>query len=172
MFLVQIGTYLKTKTKPKKFMYSMKNNWSLFLVFFALVSGISSCDNNQQITCSSYDTDKFIGNYYVSESCQQNYHGVTYATITPSNSINQNEITFLNFNNTGINVTAYIQCSQIVNNYTEIYFQIPQQNVGSTAYTVAGEGNYTEAYGSPRLYFSVQLNEYGQANYCTYTYTK
>lgn len=146
----------------------------LIPVFFSFSILLISCDNrNNQTACTNYETNKFIGNYFVSEFCQQgNNHGVTYATINPSNGVNQNEIIFFNFNNSGLNASAYISCAANVNGYEQIYFRIPNQSLGSSSNTIQGEGYYNEINGYPTLEFSVQLYEFGQSNYCTYTYTK
>lgn len=145
-----------------------------FLTLFAAFFTLQQCDKNPPLTCASYDTDKFVGFYNVSEICQQTNHGVTFANVVQGNSTALNEIIFLNFNNTGINVTAYVGCTE--NNATtgslNIYFRIPDQALGGSASSVAGEGQYIETGGYAQLLFDVQLNEFGQADYCSYTYSK
>ena len=143
---------------------------TLFIAFFSL----QKCDKTPPLTCTSYDTDKFVGFYNVSEICQQSNHGVTFANVVEGNSTALNEITFLNFNNTGINVTAYIGCTETNSTTTDlnIYFRIPEQYLGSSANSIAGEGQYIETGGYSQLQFDVQLFEFGQANYCSYTYSK
>lgn len=134
-------------------------------LFFNVLILLNSCDQAPVNNCSEYEVDKFIGNYNVSEFCQQGFgHGVSFATINPgSGSIN--EISFANFLNSGQAMLAYIDCNGS-------YFRIPQQYLGSTALSVVGEGNYFNTGGFEQLQFEVQINEFGQANYCTYTYSK
>ena len=62
-------------------------------------------------------------------------------------------------------MVAYLDCNGT-------YFRIPQQNIGGSAISVAGEGNYINNAGFEQLIFEVQLNQFGQFNYCTYTYSK
>jgi hypothetical protein len=133
---------------------------AILSVFF-----LSQCDQVPPQNCSSYDTSNFVGNYNVSEFCQQGFgHGYTFATVNPGNGA-ENEILFVNFLNSGITMKAYIDCEGS-------YFRIPDQNLGSNAFSVVGEGNYFNTGGFEQLQFEVQHNEFGQANYCTYTFSK
>lgn len=143
---------------------------TLFIAFFTL----QQCDKNPQITCSTYDTEKFDGFYNVSEICQQMNHGVTFASVVRGSSSALNEIIFLNFNNTGINVYGYIGCTEVgtTSNSLSIYFRIPDQAMGGSASSIAGEGSLIETAGYTQLQFDVQLNEFGQANFCSYRYSK
>ena len=138
---------------------------SMLLILVSLTLFISRCDQIPPQNCSTYDTAKFIGNYNVSEFCQQGFgHGFTFATINPGNGA-ENELDFVNFINSGQTMKAYIDCEGT-------YFRIPQQTLGSSALSVVGEGNYFNTGGFEQLQFDVQLNEFGQANYCTYTFSK
>lgn len=123
------------------------------------------CDKEPPLTCTEYETEKFVGGYNVGEFCQQGFgHNYTYAYINEGqNSIN--ELMIMNFLNSGHNVFAYLSCDGV-------YFQIPDQNLGSSAFTVAGEGSYYDYGGYIQLQFDVQINEFGQANYCSYTFTR
>ena len=122
---------------------------SMLLILVSLTLFISQCDQIPPQNCSTYDTAKFIGNYNVSEFCQQGFgHGFTFATINPGNGA-ENEL----------------DCEGT-------YFRIPQQTLGSSALSVVGEGNYFNTGGFEQLQFDLQLNEFGQANYCTYTFSK
>lgn len=146
----------------------MKNyqlNIAFIIPFLLLILPLTSCDQTPPVTCTTYEVDKFIGNYNVSEFCQQGFgHGVSFATINPGSAA-VNEISFSNFLNSGQSMKAYIDCNGS-------YFRIPQQYLGSTALSVVGEGNYFNTSGFEQLQFEVQINEFGQANYCTYTYSK
>ncbi len=150
----------------------LKNMKTLTIVFAFFA--FQQCDKTPQITCSTYDTDYFIGFYNVSEICQTGpNHGVTFGNVVEGNSSALNEIMFLNFNNTGINVVAYIGCTESSSNGgTTIYFRIPDQNLGSSANSVAGEGSYIETGGYVQLSFDVQISEFGQSSYCSYIYSK
>lgn len=154
-------------------MTSILNKSSLLILFIAFFT-LQQCDKTPPLSCASYDTDKFVGFYNVSEICQQTNHGVTFANVVEGNSAALNEIMFLNFNNTGINVYAYVGCTEVgtTTNSSTIYFRIPDQPLGSTANSVAGEGQYVETGGFTQLQFDVQLNQFGQADYCSYTYSK
>lgn len=144
----------------------MFKSYQIVFSILILIVGLNSCDSNPYQTCTSVDIEPFLGNYHVSEYCQQGFgHGVTFATINPGFSSSNNQIIFTNFNNTGLDVEAYVDCNGT-------YFRIPDQNLGSTAYTVAGEGSLINNNGYIQLQFDVQSNEYGQANYCSYTYSK
>jgi hypothetical protein len=137
--------------------------------FAILLIGLSlalvSCDQAPINNCTVYEVDKFLGNYNVSEFCQQGFgNGLSFATINPGSAA-PNELSFENFLNSGQSMKAYIDCNGT-------YFRIPQQNLGSTALTVVGEGNFFDTGGFVQLQFEVQLNQFGQANFCTYTYSK
>lgn len=133
-----------------------------FLILFFL----QSCTRDQQPFCTTYETDKFIGYYNVSEYCTNSFgHGVTFGTINPGNGSNPSEIVFFNFLNSGRNISAYVACDGV-------YFQIPSQTLGSSANTVVGEGYYLTTSGFVQLQFDLQLNENGLANFCSYTYSK
>ena len=74
---------------------------SMLLILVSLTLFISQCDQIPPQNCSTYDTAKFIGNYNVSEFCQQGFgHGFTFATINPGNGA-ENELDFVNFINSG-----------------------------------------------------------------------
>jgi len=153
----------------------MKHSHHIYFLLVIAFFTLQQCDNNDVITCSSYDTDEFIGSYNVIETCTQGpNHGVTFGTITEGNSTALNEVMFLNFNNTGSNVVAYLGCTESSDSSDDfsIYFRIPSQTLGSTASSVVGEGYLTRIGTYTQLDFSVQLNEYGTASYCTYTYSK
>ncbi|MCB9255770.1 MAG: hypothetical protein H6579_01420 [Chitinophagales bacterium] len=136
----------------------------LFPLFILLF--IQSCTRDQQPFCTVYETEKFIGYYNVSEYCTNSFgHGVSFATINPGNGSNPSEIVLFNFLNSGRNISAYVACDGS-------YFQIPNQSLGSSAYTVVGEGYYINTSGFEQLQFDVQLNENGLANFCSYTYSK
>lgn len=143
----------------------MFKNYQIVFSLLILVVGLFACDSNPYQTCDGVDTSSFIGNYQVSESCQQGNHFVTFATVNPGFSASNNQIIFTNFNNTGLDVEAYVDCNGT-------YFRIPEQYLGGSAYSVVGEGDLVNFNGYIQLQFQVQLNEYGQANYCTYTYFK
>lgn len=144
----------------------MFKNYQIVFSLLILIVGLSSCDSKINQSCTEVDVSPFLGNYNVSESCQQGFgHNVTFATVNPGFSASNNQIIFTNFNNTGQDVEAYVDCNGT-------YFRIPDQNLGSTAYTVAGEGDLVNLNGYIQLQFRVQSNEYGQANYCTYTYSR
>jgi len=146
----------------------MKNyqiNKAFITTFLLFTIMLNSCDQTPVNNCATYEVDKFIGNYNVSEFCQQGFgHGVSFATINPSGGA-ANEISFANFLNSGQAMQAYVDCNGS-------YFRIPQQYLGSSALSVVGEGNYFNTNGFEQLQFEVQINEFGQANYCTYTYSK
>lgn len=128
------------------------------------------CDKTPAVTCTTYDTDLFIGYYNVSETCQQGFgHGVTFSVINPSTGTSINEVVFTNFLNSGQNVNAYLGCT---NDDLSIYFRIPQQNLGSSAFTVVGEGYYYNNSGFQQLLFDLQITEFNQTNFCSYTYSK
>lgn len=135
----------------------------LFLICFILFLG--SCDKTPPITCTEFETDKYLGNYNVSESCQLTFgHGYTFGTINPGFGSN-NEIVFTNFINSGQNMVAYIDC-------TGDYFRIPNQQLGGSALTVEGEGYYYNTGGFVQLQFSIQIFEFGQSDRCDYIYSK
>ena len=146
-------------------MKNLKINKKFIFIFFLLGALLQNCDQSPVQNCTVYDVDKFVGNYNVGEFCQQGFgHGVSFATINPGFG-SANEIVFTNFINSGQSMKAYIACNGT-------YFQIPQPYLGSSALSVVGEGNYSNTGGFEQLYFEVQINEFGQANYCTYTYSK
>ena len=107
----------------------------LFICTIAILglSLLNQCDQVPPQNCTSYDLTNFVGNYQVSEFCQQGFgHGYTFAVVNPGNGA-QNELDFVNFINSGQTMKAYVDCNGT-------YFRIPQQNLGSTALTVVGEG--------------------------------
>jgi hypothetical protein len=139
---------------------------TLYIVSLCLLFSLQNCVKDTQQNCTTYETDKFLGYYNVSEYCSNSFgHGVSFATINPSNSANTSAIEFYNFLNSGQSVTAYVGCDGS-------YFRIPSQTLGSSAFTVVGEGYYTNTAGYIQLQFDVQLNENGIANFCSYTYTR
>lgn len=129
------------------------------------LSLFNHCDQLPPQNCTSYDLSNFVGNYQVSEFCQQGFgFGYTFATVNPGNGA-ENELDFVNFINSGLTMKAYVDCEGS-------YFRIPQQNLGGSALSVVGEGNYFNTGGFEQLQFQVQINNSGQANYCTYTFSK
>lgn len=146
----------------------MQHTFRTILISTLAIIGISflnQCDQVPPENCTSYDLSNFVGNYQVSEFCQQGFgNGYTFATVNPGNGA-ENELDFVNFINSGLTMKAYIDCSGT-------YFRIPQQNLGGTALTVVGEGNYFNTGGFEQLQFEVQINNAGQADYCTYTFSK
>lgn len=65
--------------------HTLKLSGKLFFVLF-MAFVLHACDKTQIETCTEYERDKFLGNYNVSEFCQQGFgHGVTFATVNPGN---------------------------------------------------------------------------------------
>jgi hypothetical protein len=110
---------------------------------------------------------KYIGTYNVSESCQGGPpFGIFSGTIIASgNAIN--ELIFLNFLNSGQNAFAYIGTDA---NNNANYLRIPNQNLGGSAFTVAGEGTYMDFGGFSRIQLDLQITQAGVARFCTITY--
>jgi hypothetical protein len=110
---------------------------------------------------------KYIGSYNVSESCQGGPpFGIFSGTITITGSA-INELVFLNFLNSGQNAYAYIGTDA---NNNANYLRIPNQNLGGSAFTVAGEGTYLDFGGFARIQLDLQITQAGVARFCTITY--
>ena len=74
------------------------------------LSLFNHCDQLPPQNCTSYDLSNFVGNYQVSEFCQQGFgFGYTFATVNPGNGA-ENELDFVNFINSGLTMKAYVDC--------------------------------------------------------------
>jgi hypothetical protein len=126
------------------------------------------CINGYEgVNCQDLAYLKYIGSYNVSESCQGGPpFGIFSGTIAVTgNAINQ--LIFLNFLNSGQNAFAYIGTDA---NNNANYLRIPSQNLGGSAFTVAGEGTYLDFGGFNRIQLDLQITQAGTARFCTITY--
>ncbi len=128
--------------------------------------GICACLNGYEGTnCEDLASDKYVGNFNISQSCQQgNGNFVSFGTIAKGTS-QVNELLFFNFLGLGQTAYAYIATDQ---NGQGNYVQFPNQNLGAS--TIAGEGYYQDFGGSGRLSIDIQLTQNNQTSLCTYTY--
>lgn len=128
--------------------------------------GICACINGYEgANCQELSFEKYIGNFNISQSCQQgNGTFVSFGTI--GSSTNQvNELLFYNFLGLGQTAYGYIFTDQSGDGN---YVQFPTQNLGAS--TIAGEGYFQDFGGSGRLAIDIQLTQNNQTSLCTYTY--
>jgi hypothetical protein len=103
-------------------------------------------DGFEGANCSTLSSDKYVGNYQVSENCggsPPNFTGgYTVNIFSAGGSYSVNTIVLSNFLNAG-NVYAYIQNTDPNNLGTTIY--VPSQNPGSNIQISASYGTYYPA---------------------------
>lgn len=124
-------------------------------------------DGYEGANCAELAYLKYVGTYNVSESCQGGPpFGMFTGTIAASGFV-INELLLLNFLNSGQNAVAYIGTD--ANNQAN-YIRIPNQNLGGSAFTIAGEGSFLDFGGFNRIQLEVQVTQAGIARFCTIIY--
>lgn len=123
-------------------------------------------DGYEGTDCQTLASQKYVGNFNVSQSCSQGNGGnfVSFGTVQADGSP-VNELLFYNFLGTGQTAYAFIGTDQ---NGNGNYIRFPTQNLGAAE--VVGEGYYQDFGGSGRFSIDVQLTISGQLSVCNYTY--
>ena len=128
-------------------------------------SGICYCNNGYEgATCADFSSEKYVGDYNISASCQSNNPGVSFGSIQADGSP-VNELLFFNFLGLGQTAYAYIQTDQSGKGN---YLRFPEQNLGASQ--IVGEGFYEDYNSYGRIRLEIQLTQYNQTSVCTYTY--
>ena len=156
---------------------------TLIILFLALIAFFQSCDRDkcENVICNGPESycldgfcvcpqgyegpncdilsqDKYIGNYFVSESCNPGTaSGWSFSYISPGNGIDK--ITFSNALNLGLTAEAVINGN---------FITFPQQNLGSIQF--AGQGSFIE--NANRIEITYEYYRNGTANRCTAYLTK
>ncbi|MGB1247289.1 MAG: hypothetical protein ACPG4Z_00280 [Chitinophagales bacterium] len=126
-------------------------------------------DGYEGDNCDELSFEKYVGNYNVSMSCQNPISAFYTFEVIYSDQSPINEIIFQNFLNSGSSVKGYVGAG--ADNEGNL-LQIPQQNLGSSAFVVTGEGYFQEFGSAGQLQMNIQVAQNGQSNTCNLIFYK